>query len=106
MLKRIALGYFEFSSQVNVSARALISGLLEKNLSRRLGCTDGGAEEIMRMEWFSEVDWKLVSKKAICPPWIPELNDESDVQYFDSYEEEPEELQKLTKDDQALFNDF
>lgn len=106
MFKRIALGYFEYSSRVNIQARMLISGLLEKNISRRLGCMSAGAEDIKGMEWFNEVDWDLVNKKLICPPWVPELNGQSDVQYFDSYQEEQQSEQKLTEQEQALFKDF
>ena len=52
MFKRIAVGYFEYSSRVSLTARMLISGLLEKNISRRRGCMNTGAEEIKKMEWF------------------------------------------------------
>ena len=74
MFKRITVGYFEYSSQVSMEARNLISGLLEKNITRRLGCMVGSSEDIKKMDWFSEVDWQLVQSKAICPPWVPDLN--------------------------------
>jgi len=61
----------------------LISGLLEQDISKRLGCQHKGAEDIKTHEWFSGVDWSIVHKKRIQPPWIPELTDENDVQYFE-----------------------
>jgi serine/threonine protein kinase len=41
--RRIAVGYYEFANHVSVQARQLISGLLEQDLSKRLGCLNGGA---------------------------------------------------------------
>ncbi len=54
-------------------ARQLISGLLEQDLSKRLGCLSGGAEDIKRNQWFQGVDWMIVQQKRIQPPWLPEL---------------------------------
>lgn len=106
MYKRIALGYFEFPSRVEMQAKMLISGLLEKNISRRLGCMSAGAEDIKKMEWFADVDWELVKNKCIFPPWVPELNGNNDMQYFDKYEDEEEESEQVTEEEQALFKDF
>jgi serine/threonine protein kinase len=77
--KRIAVGYFEFSKGITVKARLLISGLLEKDLSRRLGCLSGGAEDVMKADWFIGVDWTLVKYKRIRPPWVPELSSNTDL---------------------------
>ena len=64
-------------------ARELIAGFLDQNISKRLGCLRGGAEDIKRMDWFRGVDWGIVTQKRIQPPWIPELTSENDFQYFD-----------------------
>lgn len=44
--KRIAVGYYEFAANVCMPGRQLIAGLLESDLSKRLGCLVGGAEDI------------------------------------------------------------
>ena len=50
--KRIAIGYYEFPANVSMAARQLIAGLLEQDLSKRLGCLVTGAEDIKNNPWF------------------------------------------------------
>ena len=68
-----------------MTARQLIAGFLEQDISKRLGCLSGGVEDIKNNEWFTGVDWSLVKYKRIQPPWIPELTSHDDMQYFDNY---------------------
>jgi hypothetical protein len=58
--RRIAIGYYEFPSCISMQARQLISGLLEQDLSKRLGCLSGGAEDVMNNSWFQGVEWNIV----------------------------------------------
>ena len=76
--KRIAIGYYEFPANVSMTGRSLIAGLLEPDLSKRLGCLSGGAEDIKANTWFQGVDWNIVKQKRIQPPWIPELTGDQD----------------------------
>ena len=55
------------------NARQLITGLLEMNVSQRLGCLKDGSEDIKKSAWFGIVDWKVVEKKMFSPPWVPEI---------------------------------
>mmetsp|Transcript_17869 Transcript_17869/g.30357 ORF Transcript_17869/g.30357 Transcript_17869/m.30357 type:complete len:88 (+) Transcript_17869:663-926(+) len=50
--RRIAIGYYEFPSCISMPARQLISGLLEQDLSKRLGCLNDGAEDVKTNSWF------------------------------------------------------
>lgn len=50
--KRIAIGFYEFPSSITMEARSLISGFLEQDLSKRLGCLINGAENIKNNAWF------------------------------------------------------
>ena len=68
-----------------MAGRQLIAGLLEQDLSKRLGCLSGGAEDIKNNPWFQGVDWNIVLQKRIQPPWMPELTSDKDYQYFDQY---------------------
>lgn len=68
-----------------MSARALIVGLLEQDITKRLGCLSNKAEDIKQNAWFQGVDWNIVQQKRIQPPWIPELTSDQDFQYFDQY---------------------
>lgn len=71
--RRIAIGCYEFPANVSMAGRQLIAGLLEQDLSKRLGCLSGGAEDIKNNPWFQGVDWTIVLQKRIQPPWMPEL---------------------------------
>jgi hypothetical protein len=50
--RRIAIGCYEFPANVSMAGRQLIAGLLEQDLSKRLGCLSGGAEDIKNNPWF------------------------------------------------------
>lgn len=50
--RRIAVGYYEFPNQVSMSARQLIAGFLEQDVSKRLGCLSGGTDDIKNNDWF------------------------------------------------------
>lgn len=84
----------------------MIAGLLEQDVSKRLGCLSGGAEDIKNNEWFTGVDWNLVKYKRIQPPWIPELTSQKDIQYFDNYPDSNNNYEPLTGDEQNLFTHF
>ena len=61
-----------------MNVRKLITGLLEQDLSKRLGCMVNGAEDIKQHIWFRGVDWSMVAQKKIQPPWVPELASSTD----------------------------
>lgn len=61
-------------------AISLISGLLEKQPSSRLT-----EPEILHHPFFSGIDWNLLEKKEIAPPFVPEVNNPTDSHNFDSY---------------------
>ena len=61
----------------------LICKLLNVNPSSRLGNGIKDAEEIKAHPFFKDVDWDKYMKKEIKPPFIPELEDETDLKYFD-----------------------
>ena len=79
------MGFFDFPAQISISVRKLISGLLEQDLSKRLGCMVNAAEEVKQHIWFRGVDWAMVTQKKIQPPWVPELSNGTDFKYFDEY---------------------
>ena len=76
--RRITVGYFDFPAQISINGRKLITGLLESDLSKRLGCMVNTAEDVKNHPWFRGVDWVMVSAKKIQPPWVPELTSNTD----------------------------
>lgn len=47
--RKISIGYYEFSSKIPLNARKLIVGLLQPDLSRRLGCLSVRNQEIKKL---------------------------------------------------------
>ena len=49
----------------------------------RIGSSISDTEEIKKHPFFQEVDWDLVQKKVIDPPFQPSLAGKKDLAYFD-----------------------
>jgi serine/threonine protein kinase len=83
MYKNIAFGKVRFPRDtLSQEGRNFVKGLLNRNPKHRLGATDD-AEELKRHAFFNDIDWDLLSKKLITPPFKPKLKSETDVSYFD-----------------------
>ena len=91
---------------MSINARKLIQGLLEQDLSMRLGCMRNGSDDVKLHHWFKGVDWNMVSAKKIQPPWVPELNSSTDVQYFDEYPDSGSPVTVPDSTQQRCFDDF
>lgn len=83
MYKNIAFGKVRFPRDtLSQEGRNFVKGLLNRNPKHRLGALDD-AEELKRHPFFGDVDWDILSKKLITPPFKPKLKSETDVSYFD-----------------------
>ena len=104
--RQITVGEFEFPPQVTIEAREIILGLLEPDLSKRLGCMVNASKDIKESAWFVGVDWKQVGNKEIQPPWVPDIEGVDDVQYFEEYPDSGSAIEEPSPEDQLLFDDF
>ncbi|KAI6084525.1 kinase-like domain-containing protein [Hypoxylon rubiginosum] len=83
MYKNIAFGKVRFPRDtLSQEGRNFVKGLLNRNPKHRLGAIDD-AEELKRHPFFADVDWDILTKKLITPPFKPKLKSETDVSYFD-----------------------
>ncbi|KAI1807271.1 kinase-like domain-containing protein [Daldinia bambusicola] len=83
MYKNIAFGKVRFPRDtLSQEGRNFVKGLLNRNPKHRLGAVDD-AEELKRHPFFADVDWDILAKKLITPPFKPKLKSETDVSYFD-----------------------
>jgi len=83
MYKNIAFGKVRFPRDtLSLEGRNFVKGLLNRNPKHRLGAT-GDAEELKRHAFFADVDWDVLGKKLITPPFKPQLKSDTDVSYFD-----------------------
>ena len=104
-----------FPKRVNLKeeTKDIIRKLLEKNPKERLG-SQRGIEEIKEHPFFASIDFNLIEQKKIPAPFIPELNNNTDVQYFDEEftSEEvgisyiPQKNMEIIKKNQDKFKDF
>ncbi|KAI0140843.1 serine/threonine-protein kinase sck1 [Xylariaceae sp. FL1272] len=83
MYKNIAFGKVRFPRDtLSQEGRNFVKGLLNRNPKHRLGAVDD-AEELKRHNFFADIDWDLLMRKVITPPFKPKLKSETDVSYFD-----------------------
>ena len=73
----------KFDGISNPLAVNLISQLLVVNPKKRIGYGDLDAKKIKEHPYFNEVDWNKYLNKNIEPPFIPKIEGELDLKYFD-----------------------
>ncbi|XP_028409048.1 RAC-alpha serine/threonine-protein kinase-like [Dendronephthya gigantea] len=83
----------KFPQRLSDLAKAVLSGLLEKNPKKRLGGDISDANQIKRHPFFSDVVWDDVLNKKVKPPYVPSIKDDQDTSYFDrEFTEQPAQL--------------
>ena len=83
MYELIKNGPVKFPKKIhlNEDTKDIIRRLLEKNPKKRLGYEDG-IEEIKKHPFFSPIDFDLIEQKKLPAPFIPKLNNDTNVQNF------------------------
>ncbi len=70
-------------------AHAVLKGLLERNVQKRLGATRatmfevGGVAALKAQKFFRKIDWQLLFRKQVPAPVVPELAHDCDTSNFD-----------------------
>lgn len=100
MYQRILSDPLVFPPDVSSEAKSVMSGLLQRDPSKRLGVN--GGEEIKRHIFFANyIDWQRLLEKKIQPPFKPSVESVLDVANFDT-EFTNEEAQDSVVMDSAL----
>lgn len=82
MYRKILSDPLRFPEEVGPEARALLTRLLDRDPSRRLGVN--GAQEIKDHPFFSRhIDFKKLMQKKIPPPFKPAVKSAIDTSNFD-----------------------
>jgi len=89
-----------FPKWISESAVSVLSQLMERNISLRLGYLYGTRPNIRKHPWFSPIDWNKLEKREIKPTFKPEVKSENAVTYFDP--DFTMEEAKLTPTDEKL----
>ena len=77
-------GLYNDSYQLLEDSEDIIIELLDRNPITRLGSGKYGFINIMHHPFFKETDWKNMKTKNITPPFIPNIENLEDAQYFES----------------------
>ncbi|KAG0670147.1 camp-dependent protein kinase catalytic subunit [Maudiozyma exigua] len=98
----------KFPSFFNEDAQDLISKLVTRDLSARLGNLQKGSEDVKNHPWFHEVVWEKLITRNIETPYEPPIQQgQGDTSQFDRYPEEEFDYGATGEDPYAdLFKDF
>ena len=75
----------------------LINRLLEINPKKRIGYGENDSKQIKEHPYFNDIDWNKYLNKEIEPPFVPKLENELDLRYFDKcFTDEPVNSNRTT----------
>ncbi|KAL0077344.1 kinase-like domain-containing protein [Phycomyces blakesleeanus] len=83
MYDRVIKDSLEFPSHFDSVTRDFISGLLTRDVHKRLGWGIDGADRIKEHSYFDPLDWEDVIQQKLQPDYVPALKSETDLANFD-----------------------
>uniref|UniRef100_A0A670JS92 G protein-coupled receptor kinase n=1 Tax=Podarcis muralis TaxID=64176 RepID=A0A670JS92_PODMU len=98
----------ELPESFSPELKSLLEGLLQRDVSKRLGCQGSGAQEVKEHPFFKGIDWQYVYLQKYTPPLIPPRGEVNAADAFDigSFDEEDTKGIKLLDSDQELYKNF
>ncbi|XP_020657551.3 G protein-coupled receptor kinase 3 isoform X1 [Pogona vitticeps] len=98
----------ELPESFSPELKALLEGLLQREVVKRLGCQGSGAQEVKGHPFFKGIDWQHVYLQKYTPPLIPPRGEVNAADAFDigSFDEEDTKGIKLLDSDQELYKNF
>ncbi|XP_069995502.1 atypical protein kinase C isoform X8 [Penaeus vannamei] len=98
---------------LSVKAASILRGFLNKNPVDRLGChPETGFTDIVTHPFFKTIDWEMLERKQIPPPYKPRVDGERDLENFDPQftaepvQFTPDEPRAIENIDQSEFEGF
>eukprot|EP00055_Hartaetosiga_balthica_P002455 m.4028 g.4028 ORF g.4028 m.4028 type:complete len:652 (+) comp2160_c0_seq1:76-2031(+) len=58
-------------SKLPAPGKDILSGLLKKRVSSRLGCGPSGQDDLRKHEFFADINWERLRKLELKPPFMP-----------------------------------
>lgn len=83
MYQKILVGELKFPPGMSEEAQSLISGLLTRDVEKRLGSGPSGSETIKNHPYFKGVNWEKLERKEIQPPFVPRVRSNTDTTNID-----------------------
>ncbi|XP_012704789.2 serine/threonine-protein kinase Sgk2b isoform X1 [Fundulus heteroclitus] len=81
MLENILYSPLRLPSGLSKGARSLLKGLLERNISKRLG-QRRDVEELKEHRFFASINWDDLVARKVTPPFVPKVTSPCDVCYI------------------------
>lgn len=85
LFEAICQSNFEPPANVSPEAVDLVTRLLVKDPSTRLGSLKRGDRDIWKHKWFDELDLRAMRIRELPAPWVPAVKDLFDTSCFDDY---------------------
>uniref|UniRef100_A0A8C6V993 Uncharacterized protein n=1 Tax=Neogobius melanostomus TaxID=47308 RepID=A0A8C6V993_9GOBI len=82
MFENILHAPLKFPSGASEAAQSLLQGLLERDVTKRLG-ESCDMEELQQHSFFASINWDDLLAKKIKPPFIPNVSGPCDICYID-----------------------
>ena len=104
--EKILKNPLQFPQSINSKAKSIIKKLLNRDLTKRLGCTNGRISSVKNHKWFTSsiFQWEKILNLEEDVPYIPILLGVDDTTHFDDYSDsDSEDMDPLSEEDQALF---
>mmetsp|Transcript_123812 Transcript_123812/g.214656 ORF Transcript_123812/g.214656 Transcript_123812/m.214656 type:complete len:336 (+) Transcript_123812:78-1085(+) len=84
LFERIKKGELAYPSYITPPAKSLLTALISRDPSKRLGGSEEkGGEEVKEHEFFASIDWTECVERKLTPPFKPSVSKEGDTKYFE-----------------------
>ena len=100
-----------FGNNFSDEAKDLITKLLDLDPEKRIGAGRSGFENLKKHKYFEDINWDDLENKKIQAPFVPDLDNSTDLKYFDkifteetNITKEGEELNYSTNDNYTNFS--
>ncbi len=103
--QKILKGKIKFPSSFDSNAKSLVKHLLVADLSKRYGNLKNGVKDIKDHRFFKNLNWNDLLNLKIAAPYKPKVTSNSDVNNFNTYDEEEEDESNVIalKKDEDVF---
>lgn len=71
LYEKVLTGHFKTPNIITAKCKSLIQGLLESDLTKRLGSQKTGVFDIKSHKWFEKTNWYSILNQKSIPPYIP-----------------------------------
>ena len=110
LFKAILKGSFHMPKKFSPGATAIVSGLLTKDPSMRLGSLASGETDILGSEFLQMINIEQLRRRTIKPPQVPSIKDPLDASNFDDWSHLEDKMTAiypvLSPEKEAIFDRF